>query len=85
MISLLILQTLHYMSQYRSRDFEDNILYKNMNYHVKSKGTTASKVQNYSAVVVTLVVNYWSLAATWHGHSATQNRICNTEQEKNHC
>jgi hypothetical protein len=72
------------MSQYRSRDFEDNILYKNMNYHVKSTGTTASKVQNYCAVVMTLIVNYWSLTATWHGNSVTQNRICNTEQEKNH-
>jgi len=68
------------MSQYKSRDFEDNILYKNM----LSKGKTASKVQNYCAVVTTLIVNYWSLTATWHGNSATQNRICNTEQEKNH-
>ena len=73
------------MSQNRSRDFEDIIiLYKNMNYHIKSKGTTASKVQNYCAIVTTLTVNYWSLTATWHGHSATQNRIRNTEQEKNH-
>jgi len=55
-----------------------------MNYHIKSKGTTASKVQNYCAIVTTLTVNYWSLTATWHGHSATQNRIRNTEQEKNH-
>jgi hypothetical protein len=72
------------MSQYRSKNFEDNILYKNMNYHVTSKGTTASKIQNYCAVVTILIVNYWLLTATWHGNSATQNRIRKTEQEKNH-